>query len=428
MTRNDYAGFKVLTGILLGVSVGTLYRCFPNAFNFIYLDIDLFQLLGLLFVNLIKMTIPVLLFPMIVSAFCSIKDTSFLSTIALKAVILFFFTTIMSSIIGICFAVFFKVGTHVTINNIMSAVSSASLSARVECDFSTSIKDMLINLVPTNAFGVFFKENMGQMVLLSIVFGIAINKRRKPDGIVVRWIESLSAVMQEMVKFIMLLAPIGVFGSVVWFVATSELQLIKSVLYLMLIIVLGMLFINYIFYGFMLLFARLNPIPFFIKCLSTQMIGMSIGSGFSVLPISINTATKKLGVSSESASVLMPIGSTINLNGTAFTLSMYTMFFINLYGIDFSHMEYIYLVVLSVIGAVATPPIAGGAVVTFSAIVVTLNLPAETIAVVLTVDKIISMLRVFVNVSGNNLAVVLVDKWSDRLSLFRYKTITKTAI
>jgi Na+/H+-dicarboxylate symporter len=205
-------------------------------------------------------------------------------------------------------------------------------------------------------------------------------------------------------------APYGVFALTAWVVSTQGLDVIRALLALTLC-VLAALFTQYLLFGLMLIvFGRLSPMPFYRKILETQSLAFSTSSSKAALPTAMRVVNERMGVSSSTTSFVLPLGTSINMDGTAIYLGICSLFFAQAYGITLAPQQYILLILTATLGSIGAAGIPGGSIAMMGMVFTSVGLPLDGIAVILGIDRILDMLRTTVNITGDSVITLLVDK------------------
>jgi Na+/H+-dicarboxylate symporter len=413
--------YRVLIGFLLGIIVGITFRYNPDMLSFLDINATSFKTLGKIFIDLIKMIIGPMIFASITCSVMQIGDPSKASTLALKSMIVFVVMTFISIIIGITVTKLVKPGYNVIID-LSSMANGISDIEGIRDAKPNSVSDILIDIIPSNIFNAFYTSNFLQIIFFSVLFGFAILKSSHSSQRVSVAMQALNDIVFKVTDIVMNIAPIGIFGFVVWVFGTQNISLIKSLINVVLIVygsVLGMVYILYPSY--MVIFLRINPIFFIKKMAQCQFMGFLLASSSSVLPLSMNTAETKLGVSKGVSSFVIPFGATINMNGTAVNLGVSVIFISQVFGTELDMSQIGSLIILCTLGAMGTAPIPGASIFMLSGILSVFNLPIEGIGIILAIDRLLDMMRTFGNITGDVLSAVIVDKINGTFDEDTYK-------
>ena len=395
LTRN------VLWGMFLGFAIGSIffYTSFLPATLEDLVTQFVLNLGGDIFKNLLKLIVVPLVFFSLVAGISSVSDMMKLGNIALKTILL----VVVSTAVAVSMALFF--GWMVDLGAGYQAASGNFDIAIPQVSFY----DTLLNIFPNNLFGAFVENNMLGIVFFSILFGIAVNATDHLTGNLSKAFEKLNTVFLKIVLMIMGFAPIGVFCLIGAYTASKGLDifgdLAQYVLLLMFVLVLHMLLVNSLFLKFI---AGVSPVTFFRKIKDVLLFGFSTSSSAATIPVTLKTVTEDMGVKKDVASFVIPVGATINMNGTAILQGLATFFIAGISGIELGMGQYIQVIFLAVITAIGTAAVPSAGIITLTIILNQLGLPLEGIGLILAVDRILDMLRTSVNVCGDAAVAVIV--------------------
>jgi Na+/H+-dicarboxylate symporter len=403
---------KVALSFVVGILFGCVARFVPQVHDFI--NPEGFRTLGVIFINLIKMIVAPLIFSLITSSFLSVKDPGRAGMLAVKSVILFFLMTFLSVAIGIGATKLFKPGVNknIDVQKIISQNSSAA--SGIISDASNhkqkSIVEFLINIIPTNICQSFYNSDFLQIIFFAVLLALGIRKANQVDAPIGQLFKSIDKTMYKVTDICMEFAPFGIFGIVVWLISTQDASLIRSLGVIVLIVYGSVLFMVYFIYAAVMVFFGLNPLKFYKKLLPSQLSGYLLSSSSAVLPLSMQIAKDKLGISEEKVSFAIPLGAKINMNGSALNLGVSVIFISQLFGIDFTFGEIVKIVLLCTLGAIGTAPVPGASIFLLSGILTSVGLPVEAIGIILAIDRVLDMIRTFGNISGDVFSALLLDR------------------
>ena len=397
---------KVLIGMILGILIGHIYGE----------DIAFLRPVGIIFVNMIKMVVIPLIFFSILNGVASISDASSFGRIGLKALIAYTITTIVAVIIGLSFANFFEPGIGLNIE----LTSESTVDNQ-----NKSLEDIILSIIPSNPIKAMADSNTLQVVVFAFFTGFAlilIGDRGQP---VKDLVASATQLVFKMIELVIKLTPYGVFAIMAWVVGhygvDTLLSLVKFVF-----TVIAALTLQYIVFGILLLvFARLNPIPFYKKMLETQAIALATVSSKATLPTAIRELKQKVGVSKQSASFILPLGASMNMDGVAIYLGICAVFFAQILGVEFTFSQYLIIILTSTIGSIGAAGFPGGSMVMMGMVLTSVGLPLEGISLILGVDRLLEMLRTVINITGDCTVTVIVDSWEKTLNRRVYYSTTE---
>jgi Na+/H+-dicarboxylate symporter len=249
-----------------------------------------------------------------------------------------------------------------------------------------------------------------QIIIFSIFTGIVINVVGEKAKPVKELIYSASQVTFRMIEIIIKLAPIGVFGFISWVIGTQGMDILQALAKLIVAVLAACTF-QYLVFGILIMvFARLSPLPFYRKILSTQSLAFATSSSKATLSTAMSQLQNKLGVSKTNSNFLMPLGVCINMDGTAIYLGICALFFSQAYGIDLTYQNYAMLVLTCTLGSIGAAGIPSGSIIFMGMVLTSVGLPIEGIGIILGVDRVLDMVRTTINITGDSAITLIVDK------------------
>lgn len=407
---------KILIGMITGIVFGLILRAFFPAgeldspqvlqdpyFIFVqdYITEGFLNVIGTIFISSLKMLVVPLVFISLVCGTSSLSDPSKLGRLGGKTIAFYLFTTAIALTLSIMAAVMIHPG-H-------SSMSTAGNS--FEAKDAPSLAEVLINIVPTNPMQAMSEGNMLQIIIFAVIFGFAISHVGDKGKRVAALFEDLNEVIMKVVTLIMHLAPYGVFALMGKLALTLGVETFSSVVAYF-FVVLGVLLVHaFITYPILLnLLSGLNPFTFIRKMRDVQLFAFSTASSNATLPVTIETAEHRLGVDNKIASFTLPLGATINMDGTAIMQGVATVFIAQVYGIDLTITDYITVVVTATLASIGTAGVPGVGLVMLAMVLNQVGLPVDGIALIIGVDRLLDMVRTAVNVTGDAVATVVIAK------------------
>lgn len=394
---------KILIGMGGGILFGLLLRnLFPES-TFIdeYITQGFLNVIGTVFVSGLKMLVVPLVFISLVCGTCSLSDPSKLGRLGGKTIAFYLFTTAIALSMAILIAIMVHPG------NASMVIEGLTFNAKE----APSLAEVIINIVPTNPMQAMSEGNMLQIILFAVIFGFAISHIGERGKRVAALFNDLNEVIMRVVTLIMQLAPYGVFALMAKLALTLGLETFGSVVKYF-FVVLGVLLLHgFVVYPILLkLFSGLNPITFIRKMRDVQLFAFSTASSNATLPVTIETAEHRLGVDNKVASFTLPLGATINMDGTAIMQGVATVFIAQVYGVDLTITDYAMVVVTATLASIGTAGVPGVGLIMLAMVLNQVGLPVEGIALIIGVDRLLDMVRTAVNVTGDTVATVVIAK------------------
>lgn len=308
------------------------------------------------------------------------------------------------------------------------AAVDMALNASYQVPPPPSLKETVVGMFPSNPFVAMVNENMLQVIVFAILLGVAISRTEGEAGKrIYGFFEQLNQVILKMVMMLMAIAPYGVFCllaklfSSLGFGAILDLaKYFFTVLFVLLLHGLGI-------YGAILkTLSGLSPVIFFRKMWKVMVFGFSTASSNATLPVTLRTVEKDLGVDNKVASFSVPLGATINMDGTAIMQGVATVFIAQAYNIDIGLTGYLLVILTATLASVGTAGVPGVGLVTLAMVLQSVGLPVEGIALIIGVDRLLDMVRTAVNITGDAVVSVVVGKSENLLDVARYEDMTPT--
>lgn len=384
--------------ILLGMLVGFVLGAILYYSNFVplrlkeFIEIYVFNLGSSIFVNLLKLLIVPLVFFSLVSGISSLTNMTSLGNITLKTVSLYLSTTAIAVTLSLIIGSIFKPGSGY----------SSNISPPDKLPQGQGIYETILDIFPSNIIEAMANNQMLAVVFFSILFGLALNKTNHLTNNFSESFEKLNTVFMQLVIMIISFAPIGVFCLIGKFVIADGLDIFQEAFKYVTLLILVLFIHAFVTYSLILkMFTNLSLLTFFKKMREVAIFAFSTSSSAATIPVTLKTVQDNLGVNKNVASFVIPVGATINMDGTAIMQGMATIFIAQMSGIDLSLIQYVQVVILAVVTSIGTAAVPSAGTITLVIILQQFGLPLEAIGIILAVDRILDMLRTSVNVTGD---------------------------
>ena len=392
---------QVLISMVAGIFIGLIINFYFISYTFIesFLIGNIFSTISSLFLILLKMIVLPLIFVSIVSGIISINDVSTLGRIGIKTISLYIFTTIIAISLAL-------IASSLVNYNLGNLVIPSAPVTNVAASSNTNI---ILSFFPENFFSALANGNVIQVLVFAIFIGISSSIIKKEIPEFINLIDNLNKVFNKLVLLIIKLTPIAVFCLLGKTFATQGIDVFIPLLkYFM--VVAGVLLFHFFFtYSVLLgLLTKLNLKTFFKKLKSLLVFTFSTASSNASIPFTLNTVTKKFGVNKSIASFSIPLGATINMDGTAIMQGCATFFLASYYGIDLVFNDFLVIIVTATIASIGTAGIPSAGILMLSLILSEIGIPLEGITLLLGVDRLLDMMRTSVNVSGDTCITCIV--------------------
>tara|TARA_B100001057_G_C22861169_1_gene954555 strand:+ start:3194 stop:4498 length:1305 start_codon:yes stop_codon:yes gene_type:complete len=399
----------MVVGILTGFAIQSLFA--ESGFVNNYIVNGLFEVGGQIFVASLKMLVVPLVFVSLVCGTSSLKDLSTLGRMGGKTLALYIGTTAVAITLAL------------TIGNLFQPGAGADLTAAssFKSADAPSLGQVIINMFPTNPIQAMAEGKTLQVIVFAVLFGIAISAAGKPGERIAAVFADLNEVIMKLVALLMNLAPFGVFFLMARLFSGLGLDAIWSLAEYFLVLAGTLLLHGLVTYSAMLKgFTGLNPITFLRKMEDAIMFAFSTASSNATIPVTMETAKNRMGVDNKVASFTVPLGATVNMDGTAIMQGVATAFIAQAYNIDLTMGDYLMVILTATLASVGTAGVPGVGLVMLAMVLNQVGLPLEGIALIMGVDRLLDMIRTAVNITGDSAVSIIVAKSEGALDESRF--------
>lgn len=384
---------QILIAIILGVVVGLALGEKTSHL----------KVLGDIFIRLLKMIIIPLILASMVAGIVSLGDIRRLGRIGLKTFIYYTATTLLAVGVGLVLVNLLKPGVGVD----MGAEAAADMANRE----TPSIISIIEDIIPENVFAAMAENKVLSVIVFSLLLGVAISKTGERARPLTVFFEGFNTVMMKITDWIMRLAPVGVFALVAYTIGTMGLSVVRPLAVYMVTVILGLSIHAVVTLPILLsLFGKYSPLKFIRDMFSAVATAFSTASSAATLPITMECLRDNTGVSNKVASFVLPLGATVNMDGTALYEAVAAMFIAQAYGISLSIGQQLVIMLTATLASIGAAAIPGAGLVTMVIVLRAVNLPLEGIGMILAVDRLLDMLRTAVNVWGDACGTVVVAR------------------
>ncbi|MGF1870500.1 dicarboxylate/amino acid:cation symporter [Photobacterium indicum] len=401
---------RVILGMLLGILTGFIIRSLfaDTAFIHEYIVNGLFDVGGKIFIASLKMLVVPLVFVSLVCGTSSLKDISTLGRLGGKTVLFYLVTTALAITLALTMGTIFQPGAGADLS---AATTFASKEA-------PSLGDVIVGMFPTNPISSMAQGNTLQIIVFAILFGIAISAAGKAGERIAALFVDLNAVIMKLVALLMNIAPYGVFFLMAKLFTGLGLDAIYNLLGYFLVLAATLLLHGFVTYSVMLkAFSGLSPIVFLKKMEDAVMFAFSTASSNATIPVTMETATKRLGVNNKIASFTVPLGATINMDGTAIMQGVATVFIAQAFNIDLTMSDYLAVIMTATLASIGTAGVPGVGLIMLAMVLNQVGLPVEGIALIMGVDRLLDMIRTAVNITGDSVVTCIVAKSENEMNI-----------
>ncbi|CAN5815267.1 dicarboxylate/amino acid:cation symporter [soil metagenome] len=413
---------QILAGLLIGAAAGVACNIlWKDAPGLLWTVDSIAQPIGQVFLRMLFMVVVPLVFASLALGVAQLGDLSRVGRIGGKALLFFLCTTALAVTLGLVLVNIFRPGEA------MDAGVRAALMASYTTEAATKIEtaatngfgiQTLVNIVPRNPIDAAARGDMLGLIFFTLLIGVALTKISPEKAApVIRLLEGVSEVVMVIIGFAMKLAPLGVAGLIFSVTARFGFEVLQSLGLYVVVVLAGLLIHQILVIGTLAkVLGGVSPVVFFRRCRGLMITAFSTSSSNATLPTTIRTAEREFGVPPQVSGFVLPLGATMNMNGTALFEGITVLFLAQVFGIELSLQLQLVVVAMSVITAIGAAGVPGGSIPLLVMVLAMVGIPPEAIALVLGVDRILDMARTVPNVTGDLLASLVVTR-SERLPL-----------
>ena len=396
---------QIFAALLIGALIGVLihYAMPSGTIKDKVLVEGVLYVVGQGFIRLMQMLVVPLVFCSLVCGSMAIGDTKTLGKVGIKTIGFYLATTALAVIVALTSANIINPGIGLD----MDAVQTTEVTAASQ---STNIVDTLLNIIPKNPIGSMANGDMLPIIVFALFVGIMLAKLGSKASTVANFFSQFNDVMMEMTMSIMKIAPVGVFCLIARTFATVGFAAFKPMLKYMGNVSLALAIQCFVVYQILLfVFTRLNPLKFIKKFAPVMGFAFSTATSNATIPMSIETLNKKMGVSKQISSFTIPLGATVNMDGTSIMQGVAVVFIAQAYGIPLTMGNLATVVVTATLASIGTAGVPSVGLVTLAMVLSSVGLPTEGIALIMGIDRILDMLRTAVNITGDAVCTTIVS-------------------
>lgn len=356
---------------------------------------------GAIFLNLIKMIIVPLVFASLIIGVCGLGDIKKIGRIGTKTLALYLGTTAFAIVLGLALGTIFEPGL---------GLSMPGADVKTAAKAAPPLMKVIVDIFPSNPMDAMLKANMLQIIVFALFIGGGIAVVGEKAKTVYNFFDGLAETCYAIVGMIMTIAPLGVFALIAPVVAANGPSVLLPLLKVIICVYLGCLLHAVVVYGSLLKFiGGYSPIKFFKNVLPAQLVAFSTCSSSATLPVSME-CVQKMGVSKEISSFVLPLGATINMDGTALYQGVCALFVAQIYGIDLTSAQMMTIILTGTLASIGTAGVPGAGLIMLTMVLQSVGLPLEGVALVAGIDRVLDMPRTTVNITGDAVVAYLVGK------------------
>ncbi|WP_417615805.1 dicarboxylate/amino acid:cation symporter [Oceanisphaera sp.] len=404
---------RVLLGMCLGILAGFIFRTLLGDVTLVqeYVVDGLLQVGGQIFIASLKMLVVPLIFVSLVCGTSSLKDLATLGRLGGKTLAFYMVTTAIAISLALLMGNLFKPGEGVDLT------SAATFAAKE----APTLGEVIVGMFPTNPINSMAEGNTLQIIVFAVLFGIAISLAGKPGERIAALFSDFNEVIMKLVSLLMNIAPYGVFCLMAQLFSDLGLDAIVNLIEYFLVLAGTLLLHGLVTYSLVFrTFTGLNPLIFLKKMEDAIMFAFSTASSNATIPVTMETTTRRMGVDNKVAAFTVPLGATINMDGTAIMQGVATAFIAQAFNIDLSFNDYMMVIMTATLASVGTAGVPGVGLVMLAMVLNQVGLPVEGIALIIGVDRLLDMIRTAVNITGDAVVTCVVGKSEGAMDVARF--------
>jgi Na+/H+-dicarboxylate symporter len=381
----------------------------------VFLVDNIFHIVGQIFIDSLKMLVVPLVFISLVCGTAALGDISKLGRLGGKAILFYITTTALAITLALGLAIMIAPGENF---NLTSATATEFTAKE-----APSLAQTIINIVPNNPIEAMANGDMLPLIVFALLCGISIVMAGEAGKRIEKQFNDYNEIMMQMVNILMKLAPLGIFCLIAKTFALQGIDLIKPLLGYFLVVTTALFIHGFVSYPILIkLLSGLSIRKFLQKMRSVQVFAFSTASSNATIPINIKNAENKLGVDNSIAAFTIPLGATINMDGTAIMQGVATVFIANVYAIDLTIADYLTVIMTATLASIGTAGVPGVGLIMLAMVLNQVGLPVEGIALIIGVDRLLDMMRTAVNVTGDAAATIIIAKSENALDKISYSS------
>ncbi|MDX8417878.1 dicarboxylate/amino acid:cation symporter [Absicoccus intestinalis] len=407
----------IFISLIMGAAIGAIINTW-------FMDIDViknvivegvFYVIGQGFISLMKMLVVPLVFFSIICGAAAIGDTKTLGSVGVRTIGFYLATTMIAVAVALGIAKLINPGIGLdmsAIENVKTTVSSSSTQTDM------SLTDTILNIIPTNPIAALANGEMLQIIVFALLVGVILAKLKEKAQLVTNFCTQCNDIMMEMTMMIMKIAPIGVFCLIGRTFSELGFSAMVPMFKYMITVICGLGVQCFVVYMILLkVFTGLNPFKFAKKFFPVQAFAFSTATSNATIPLNIDTLEEKMGVSRKISSFTIPLGATINMDGTSIMQGVAVVFVAQAFGIHLTPADYATVIVTATLASVGTAGVPSVGLITLAMVFDSVGLPVSGIGLIMGIDRILDMLRTAVNITGDAVCTTIVAKQNNALDV-----------
>ena len=411
LTRRILIG--LVAGMITGLGLNSLEMAWPETGIYSFLVEGVFHVGGQIFLSSLRLLVVPLVLVSLVCGTAALEDVTKLGRIGGKTLALYLMTTAIAISLAIVAAILIEPGMASEVDREAAVYTAKS---------APSLSETLIRIFPSNPFRAMAEGEMLQVIVFAILLGVAMTLAGEAGHDLLRVFESANEVIMKLVFVLMQIAPVGIFCLIARVMALQGPEQFKNMLsYFLTVLAVLALHAMLTYPVLLVVLARVSPLTFFRKLRAPMSVAFGTASSGATLPVTLRTVEERLGVDKSVASFTVPLGATINMDGTAIMQGVATVFIAQVYGVEIGPVGYLTVVVTASLASIGTAGVPGVGTVMLALVLEQMELPVEGIGLILGVDRLLDMTRTAVNITGDAAVSCIIARSEGKLDLEVYR-------
>ncbi len=411
---------RILTGMVAGFVLGSIVHALgldPEGYFRVLVIDGLLDVGGRIFIASLQLLVVPLVLVSLVCGASNLSDGAALGRLGGKTLALYLFTTASAITLALVTALIVRPGRSV----------DAGIDVEFEAQTPPSLKEVIIGIFPTNPVEAMAEGSMLQIIIFALLLGFAVARAGSAGARIKSVFEDFNSVIMRLVTILIWLAPYGVFCLMATLFATmgwGEIGTLAA--YFLTVAGVLLMHLCLVHPALLMILGRVSPKTFFLKMREPMLVAFSTSSSGATLPVTLETVRARLGVRNEVGSFTVPLGATINMDGTAIMQGVATVFIAEYYGIDLGLAEYLMVILTATMASIGTAGVPGVGLIMLTMVLQQVGLPVEGIMLIIGVDRLLDMMRTAVNVAGDGMVAVVVGRSEGKMDMERFNDMNAT--
>ena len=396
LTKKIFLSF--FFGIIFGISLNLLSNLLPNFFD---TSTIILEFGGNIFLKIIKMLVVPIVFFSLLTGVANLSDISSIGRIGIKTICLYLITTLFAITISLLIGYLINPGEEINIS-----ISNESINIKEAPTFL----EVILNIIPDNPFKSLTEGNMLQVIFFALLLGTCLSGLEKKTFLL-NFFEGMNALVLKMLSALMIIAPIGIFCLISKTFATQGISSIIELLkYFFGVVTVIFIQLSFVYLPFVKIFGGISILKFLNGIKEIILFAFSTSSSSATIPVTLENLNKNFKVKKKVSSFTVPLGATINMDGTAIMQGMATIFIANIYNIELLLTDFLSIILTATLASIGTAGVPGVGIIMLGMVLTQVGLPLEGIAIVMGVDRILDMIRTALNVTGDAMVTLVINK------------------